>query len=176
MSIKVNCINEKLAKQQLKNAPKELQEYVNALEASNERWRFVNDEALKKIREQTKNISSNTVLAKGFVSYQEVEFYLQNKQVYFKKEIVNSDFKIIAESGKVYYIERVNLIRLNKEQIAFSINVNGRETTMYEHKSDLELFGWVKTNFIPVHIMAKKFHCADCSNGQDEFEPDPSCR
>lgn len=63
MSIKVNCVNEKLAKQQLKNAPKELQEYVNALEASNERWKFVNDEALKKIREQAKIISSNPVLA-----------------------------------------------------------------------------------------------------------------
>jgi hypothetical protein len=119
------------------------------------------------------------VLAEGFISYQDVEIYLQNKQVYFKKEIANSDFKTIAESGKVHYIERVNLIRLNKEQIAFSINVNGRETTMYEYKSDLEFFDWVKTNFIPVHIMAKKFHCADCSNGQDEFEPNwscPSCR
>jgi len=112
-------------------------------------------------------------------NYQDVEKYLQNKQVYFKKEIVNSDFKTIAESNKVHYVERVNLIRLNKEQIAFSINVNGREVTMYEYKSDLAFFAWVKCNFIPIHIMAEKFACADCNNGRDEFEPNwscPSCR
>lgn len=62
MSIKVNCVNEKDAKAQLKKAPKELQEYVKALEASNERWKYVNDEALKKIMEQAKIISSKPVL------------------------------------------------------------------------------------------------------------------
>lgn len=62
MSIKVNCVNEKEAKAQLKKAPKELQEYVKALEASNEQWKYVNNEALKKIREQAKIISSNPVL------------------------------------------------------------------------------------------------------------------
>ena len=86
----------------------------------------------------------------NLLSYQDVENYLQNKQVYFKKEIANSDFKTIAKSGKVHSIGKVNLTRLNENQIAFTLNVNGTETTMYEYKSDLELFAWVKTNFIPV--------------------------
>jgi hypothetical protein len=93
----------------------------------------------------------------NILSYQDVESYLQNKQVYFKKEIANSDFKTIAESGKVHYVERVNLIRINKEQVAFSINVNGRETTMYEYKSDLEFFSWVKNNFIPVSELVERW-------------------
>ena len=54
MSIKVDCINEKLAKEQLKSAPKELQEYVLALERSIKGWKELNDEAMKKIRELTK--------------------------------------------------------------------------------------------------------------------------
>jgi len=40
-----------LAKEQLKTAPKELQSYVKALEASCERWSQINKEALKKIKE-----------------------------------------------------------------------------------------------------------------------------
>lgn len=71
MSIKVNCVNEKEAKAQLKKAPKELQEYVKALEASNERWKYVNDEALKKILEQAKNISSNHMLADSCRFYEQ---------------------------------------------------------------------------------------------------------
>lgn len=57
MSIKVNCVDEKKAKAELKNCPKVVQEYVKALVASNERWKYVNGEALKKIREQAKIMS-----------------------------------------------------------------------------------------------------------------------
>ena len=90
-------------------------------------------------------------------SYQDVEDYLQNKQVYFKKEIANSDFQTIAESGKVHNIGKVQLTRLNEEQIAFELNVNGITTTMYEYKTDLELFAWVKTNFIPVRELVERW-------------------
>ena len=34
----------------------------------------------------------------NLLSYQDVENYLQNKQVYFKKEIANSNLQTIAES------------------------------------------------------------------------------
>lgn len=86
----------------------------------------------------------------NILTYQDVESYLQNKQVYFKKEIVNSDFKTIAESDKVHNVGKVDVTRISDERVAFTIVVNGVETTMYEYKSDLELFAWVKTNFIPV--------------------------
>ncbi len=86
----------------------------------------------------------------NLLSYQDVENYLQNKQVYFKKEIANSDLQTIAESGKVHNVGKVQLTRLNEHQIAFDLNVNGIDITMYEYKTNLELFAWVKTNFIPV--------------------------
>ncbi len=50
----VQVINELLAKEQLKEAPKELQEYVNALESSCLRWSEINKEAIKKIKELSK--------------------------------------------------------------------------------------------------------------------------
>lgn len=93
----------------------------------------------------------------NLLSYQDVEKYLQNKQVYFKKEIANSDLQTIAESGKVHSVGKVQLTRLNEQQIAFTLNVNGAETTMYEYKSDLELFAWVKTNFIPVCELVERW-------------------
>ena len=93
----------------------------------------------------------------NILSYQDVESYLQNKQVYVKKEIANSDFKTIAESGKVHNIGKVELTRINNERVAFNLVVNGVETTMYEYKSDLELFAWVKTNFIPVPELVNRW-------------------
>ena len=98
-----------------------------------------------------------TVFIMNLFSYKDVENYLQNKQVYFKKEIANSDFKTIAESGKVHNIGKVDLSRLNEQQIAFTLNINGTDTTMYEYKSDLELFAWVRTNFIPVCELVERW-------------------
>lgn len=72
-------------------------------------------------------------------------------------EIVNSDFKTIAESGKVHNIGNVDLSRLNEQRIAFTLNINGTDTTMYEYTSDLELFAWVKTNFIPVCELVERW-------------------
>ncbi len=93
----------------------------------------------------------------NILSYQDVEIYLQNKQVYFKKQIANSDFNTIAESGKVHNIGKVDVTRISDERVAFTIIVNGVETTMYEYKSDLELFAWVKTNFIPVSELVERW-------------------
>lgn len=93
----------------------------------------------------------------NLLSYQDVENYLKDKQVYFKKEIANSDFKTIAESGKVHDVGNVEIIRLNEERIAFTLSINGIETTMYEYKSDLKFFEWIKTNFIPVHKLIENW-------------------
>ncbi len=93
----------------------------------------------------------------NILSYRDIENYLQNKQVYFKKEIANSDFKTIVEGGKVHNVEKVDVTRISDERVAFTLVVNGIETTMYEYKSDLELFSWVKTNFIPVAEMVDRW-------------------
>ena len=93
----------------------------------------------------------------NILSYKDVENYLQNKQVYFRKEIVNSDFKTIAESGKVHNVGSVFLKRLNERTLAFTLIIDGTETTMYEHKTDLELFKWVKKYFIPVLELIKQW-------------------
>jgi hypothetical protein len=86
----------------------------------------------------------------NILSYQDVEKYLQNKQVYFKKEIVNSDFKTIAESGIVHNIGKVELNRISPEIVAFTICINSIEVTMHEYKTDSEFFSWIRSNFIPV--------------------------
>lgn len=105
---------------------------------------------VKKVSNQKNKLKKMNIL-----SYKDVENYLQNRQVYFKKEIANSDLQTIAESGKVHNVGKVQLTRLNDQQIAFDLNVNGITTTMYEYKTDLELFAWVKTNFIPVCELVK---------------------
>lgn len=91
-------------------------------------------------------------------NYKDVENYLKNKQVYFRKEIINTNLKTIAKSERVHDIGEVNLSRLNEDRIVFSLYINGIETTMYEYKSDLELFAWIKTNFIPVSKLVEKYN------------------
>ena len=86
----------------------------------------------------------------NILTYLDAETYLRNKQVYFKKEIANSDFEILAEIGKVHNVGDVEFKRLNETVVAFYIQINNIGTTMYEHKRDLELFAWIKQNFIPV--------------------------
>lgn len=93
----------------------------------------------------------------NILSFTDAEKYLKNRQVYFRKEIVNSDFKPIAESGKVYNIGKVEITRVSDEIVAFTAIINGVETTMYEYKSDLEMFAFVKTNFIPVSELVNKW-------------------
>jgi hypothetical protein len=89
----------------------------------------------------------------NILSYSDVEKYLQNKQVYFRKNIENSNFKSLAQENKVYNISKVIVERISDERIAFTIRINGAETTLYEYKSDLEFFAFIKTNFIPVSVL-----------------------
>ena len=48
----------------------------------------------------------------NMLSFTDVEKYLMNKQVYFRKEIANSDFKTIAEANKVHTVKGVEITRL----------------------------------------------------------------
>lgn len=84
------------------------------------------------------------------ISYVDVETYLQNQQVYIRKEIANSDFKTIAKCSKVHNIGMVEVKRISENTIAFTIVIDGVETTMYEYKTDDEFFKWIKEVFIPV--------------------------
>ncbi len=87
----------------------------------------------------------------NILSYSDVEKYLQNKQVYFRKSIETSEFKTFAKENKVYTISKVEVSRISEERIAFTIVIDKKETTLYEYKTDLEFFAFIKVNFIPVY-------------------------
>lgn len=93
----------------------------------------------------------------NILTFTEAEKYLMNKQVYFRKEISNSDLKTIAESNKVHNVKNVQITRLNDRTIAFDIVVNNVETTIYEYKTDSEMLEWIKTNFVPVNQLVYKW-------------------
>lgn len=84
-------------------------------------------------------------------SFTDAEKYLMNKQVYFRKEIVNSDMKTIAKSGKVHDVGRVEITRLSDSTIAVYIGINNEMVNIFEYKTDIELFSWIRVNFIPVN-------------------------
>jgi hypothetical protein len=93
----------------------------------------------------------------NILSYRDVEDYLSCKQVYFRKQISNVDLKTIVEAGKVYYVGKVELKRLNENTLSFLLMIEGKEVNIYEYKSDLEMFAFVKTNFIPVQELVNKW-------------------
>ena len=47
--------------------------------------------------------------------------------------------------------------RLNEQVISMTIVINLKETTLYEYKSDLELFAFIKNNFIPVSELVARW-------------------
>lgn len=94
-------------------------------------------------------------------NYEDIKKYLQYKQVYFKREIADSGLVTIFESGKVHDFGNVQIRRLSEEVVAFTIECNGLLTTLFEYKSDLELFAWVKTTFIPVQELVKRYNILD---------------
>lgn len=80
----------------------------------------------------------------------QIEIHLQNKQVYFRKEITDVNLKTIMQGERVHDVSTVNVERLNESCIAFTVHSGDKQFTLYENKSDKELFEWVKWNFIPV--------------------------
>lgn len=89
----------------------------------------------------------------NMLSFKDVEKYLMNKQVYFRKEIVNSYFETIAKANKVHNVKSVEIARINENVISFEIVIDNNFVRVYEHKTDGEFFSWIKRNFIPVSEM-----------------------
>ena len=57
--MKVISFDDDEIKKQLKNSPKIIQDYVKSLIASNNRWKQINEEALKQIKNISKNVNLN---------------------------------------------------------------------------------------------------------------------
>lgn len=59
--------------------------------------------------------------------------------------------------GRVHDIGDVEVKKLDEQRIALTLAINGKETTIYNYKSDLEIFAWVKNNFIPVYVLVNNY-------------------
>jgi hypothetical protein len=87
----------------------------------------------------------------------DVKKYLQNKQVYFRVEITDSDLKTIAEAGKAHEIGSVEITRLNKSTLLFKLVINSKEVSIYKDRTDEEFIKWVKAFLIPVHELVDNY-------------------
>lgn len=90
-------------------------------------------------------------------TFEDVEKYLQYKQVYFRIEIVTQDFKTITDVGRVCNVQKVEAKRLNSTTILLSMKIDGKEANIYEYKDDSKFFEWVKKHFIPLHIIVDHY-------------------
>lgn len=96
----------------------------------------------------------------NILNYTDAETYLANKQVYFRKEIANSDLKTIAQANMVHKVGKVEINDTSNRYHsckAITIEINEIETTIYEYKTDLELFAWLRTNLIPVNTLVDNY-------------------
>ena len=94
------------------------------------------------------------------LTIKDVEIYLSNRQVYFKKEIVDCDFKTIAKSGVVYNVGDVKINETTNKYhncMCLNINIDNIEVNLYEYKKEHEFIEWIKTNFIPVNELIENF-------------------
>ena len=86
----------------------------------------------------------------NILSFEDVEKYLGNKQVYFKMGVVDINLKTIVPAERVHDIGNISAERISDQTIAFYITVDGRENAIYKECSDYEFFAWIKQNYIPV--------------------------
>lgn len=96
----------------------------------------------------------------NILNYTDAETYLANKQVYFRKEIANSDLQTIAQANIVHKVGKVEIRDTSNRYHnckSITIEINGIETTLYEYKTDLELFAWLRTNLIPVSALVDNY-------------------
>lgn len=95
----------------------------------------------------------------NLITKENAEKYLKNSQVFFRKSIVNKDTLLEeVEADKVHQVGEVEINRINEDRVAFHIEVNGNEHILYEYKTDLELFAWIRTNLIPVRELVNFYY------------------
>jgi hypothetical protein len=109
----------------------------------------------------------------NILNYTDAETYLANKQVYFRKEIANSDLQTIAQANMVHKVGKVEINDTSNRYHnckAITIEINGIETTIYEYKTDLELFAWLRTNLIPVNTLVDNYLKREQLPSKEEME------
>lgn len=84
------------------------------------------------------------------VSFNDAEKYLGNKQVYFKKGIVDVNLRTIVSAERVHDIGDVSAEMISNQTIALYITVDGKENAIYKECTDFDFFAWIKQNYIPV--------------------------
>ena len=62
----------------------------------------------------------------NIVSFNDVEKFLQNKQVYFKMGIVDVNLRTIVSAKRVHDIGDVSSERISDQTIAFYITIDGK--------------------------------------------------
>jgi hypothetical protein len=92
-------------------------------------------------------------------SYLDVEQFLQFKQVYCRKQILDQNFKTKLDAGIVYDFGKVQVDCINTGTIAIEFYFNGKKEpiTIYEYSTDQEFFAFIKRLFVPVHLMVQKY-------------------
>lgn len=109
----------------------------------------------------------------NILNYTDAETYLANKQVYFRKEIANSDLQTIAKANMVHKVGKVEINDIGTKDFirkVIHIEINGIETSIYEHKTDLELFAWLRTNLIPVNALVDNYLKREQLPSKEEME------
>lgn len=95
----------------------------------------------------------------NILSFIDVEQYLQFKQVYVVKDITNTDFQPIIRAGNVIDFKAVEAERINDNTISLIFNYNDTGTvSIYSYENDLSFFAFIKTHFIPVHLLVEKWY------------------
>ncbi len=87
----------------------------------------------------------------NILTIKDAENYLKFKQVYFKIEICNSDFKTQFKSNYVHNLHNIIIEEVRENTFCLNIESENDISFIYKECSKLELFAWIKVNFIPIN-------------------------
>jgi len=93
-------------------------------------------------------------------SFSDIEKYLKGKQVYFAREICDTNFKTIFESRHVYKVQKVNITEVRKDTICIEISADNLTGLLYldDYDTNFDLYEWVKRMFIPLNVILDAYY------------------
>lgn len=79
--------------------------------------------------------------------------YMNKKEMYVTKEVVNYNFQTKFEANKTYFIDVINIEWVNDKTVIVEIYYEGKECQFHRTCSKLALYTEIKSLFIPVTEM-----------------------
>jgi hypothetical protein len=93
----------------------------------------------------------------NITSVDQIQNYLAFKQIYFRKEVQDSNFNTFAKGGRVSEVGKVEVSKIRENCIALTLEINGEQTMIYNDMNEVEFVKFVTSLCVPVSVLVESY-------------------